>query len=106
MHKYLKHSLFKITLEEALQLLVSTQLLLETFRTIVRLTCGKNSSQRFRLPLVIEGENGNSIFGDGCQALQRECRNRVDFNLQKREVITAYQTLSRLLVTGLTARVV
>ena len=47
MNKYLKRSLFKITLEEALQLLVSTQLLLETFRTIVRLTCGKNSSQRF-----------------------------------------------------------
>lgn len=84
MHKYLKHNLLKITLEEALQLLVSTQLLLETFRTIVRLTCGKNSSQRFGLALVIDGENGNSVFGEGRQALQRERSNRVDFNLQER----------------------
>lgn len=55
---------------------------------ITRPTCGKSSSQRLWLPFLIDGEYGNSILCEGRQTLQRECGNRIDFNLQKREGMT------------------
>lgn len=84
-----KCNLFKITVEEAAPVSGFYTVTLGNFQTIIRLTCGKNSSQRLRLPLFIDRGNGHSVLRERRQALQREGSNRIDFNLQNKEVVRA-----------------
>lgn len=42
----------------------------KAFKSTAILTCGKAASKWFRLSLIIQGENSNSILSKGCQTFQ------------------------------------